>query len=126
MNRFLLYQILVIVRFTNVSMKYRKVKIDDPTLRGSQANDDNKLTAITLYIRAFTICSDTYEVSVNRINTCVYAKTFSNTFYFPYFFLKLVTPRVQPPISITKHVRYTQLCFVPLLADFVPGCFFVL
>ena len=55
---------LVIVRFTNVSMKYRKVKIDDPTLRGSQANDDNKLTAITLYIRAFTICSDTYEVVI--------------------------------------------------------------
>ena len=52
----------MIVRFTNVSMKYRKVKIDDPTVRGSQANHDNKLTAITLYIRAFKICSGTYEV----------------------------------------------------------------
>ena len=47
-DRFLLYQILVIVRFTNVSMKYRKVKIDDPTLRGSHTNHNTKLNGITI------------------------------------------------------------------------------
>ena len=40
----------MIVRFTNVSMKYHKEKIDDPTLRGSQTNRNTE--TYRNYIRA--------------------------------------------------------------------------